>query len=89
MKTMLETEVRSPSQKASPQPVRPLLERLDTVTREDLAHLESTVAGRALQAAIDDEAKPVALYFRGRVIMAQPLNTRRFVRAIAPYLCFN
>lgn len=86
---MVELEIRTQETKASPQPVRPLLERLDTVTREDLARLELTAASRALQAAIDDEAKPLPLHFRGRVIMAQPVNTRRFVRAIAPYLCFN
>ncbi len=62
---------------------------IEPEVREELDRLEEEVRARVLHAAIDEEARPVALPFRGRVILARPLDTRRFIVAMAPYLCMN
>jgi len=57
--------------------------------REELDRLEERVRARVLHASVDETARPVALRFRGQVILARPIDTRRFVIAMAPYLCMN
>ncbi len=57
--------------------------------REELDRLEERVRARVLHVSVDEEARPVALRFRGRVILARPIDTRRFIAAMAPYLSMN
>ncbi len=57
--------------------------------REELDRLEARVRARVLHASVDETARPVPLRFRGQVILARPIDTRRFVIAMAPYLCMN
>ena len=57
--------------------------------REQLAHLESAIARMALEESVETEQPTLTLRYRGRVIQAQPINTRAFVRAMAPHLCMN
>ncbi|MBP7148277.1 MAG: hypothetical protein KBD01_12075 [Acidobacteria bacterium] len=68
---------------------QPLLGRLQAITRDDLARMEAGCAARAINAAIDEDAGPTVLTYGGRTVFARPLNTRRFVQAMARYLCFN
>ncbi|MFN7964179.1 MAG: hypothetical protein U0V87_00615 [Acidobacteriota bacterium] len=67
----------------------PLLERLEKVTREDLQRMEATVTSQVAMQAIDDSRPAVKLHHAGRTIVLQPIDTRRFVLAMAPHVCFN
>jgi hypothetical protein len=63
--------------------------RLEPASREDLERIERRCATHALLESVDPEAELVALRHRGRVLWARPIDTRRFIRAMAPYVCFN
>lgn len=67
----------------------PLLERLEKVTREDLQRMEAQVASEVALQAMDESRPAVKLRHAGRTIVAQPIDTRRFVLAMAPHVCFN
>ena len=64
-------------------------ERLEESSRDGLERFERGLAAQAIAAALESDSEPVALRHRGQVIWAQPLNTRRFVQAMAPHICFN
>ena len=66
-----------------------LVARARQATRADLARLEASVAVRVLPAAADVDGDGLALRYGGRTVLARPLNTRRFVLAMARHLCFN
>lgn len=55
----------------------------------DFERLENAIADRVLPAAVDHHARPVRIPYRGRTILALPLDTRRFVRAMARHLSMN
>ncbi len=67
----------------------PVTERCIEVTRKDLEHLEAGIAEEVLPACVDETQEPVKLRCMGRTIMAQPLDTRRFVRVMARYTSLN
>ena len=69
--------------------IRPLDAEWTPLDREQLAHLESAIARLALEESVETEEPTLTLRYRGRVIHAQPINTRAFVRAMAPHLCMN
>lgn len=66
-----------------------LPERCRVASREDLERLESGVSASVLLAAADESRPPVKIRYMGRTILAQPMDTRRFVREMAAYICFN
>jgi hypothetical protein len=55
----------------------------------DFERLENTIADEVMARAADPRAMPVRLGYRGRTILALPLDTRRFVRAMARHLSMN
>lgn len=66
-----------------------LPERCRVASREDLERLESGVSASVLLAAADESQAPVRIRYMGRTILAQPMDTRRFVREMAAHICFN
>ncbi len=58
-------------------------------TSADFSRLEERIAQRVLPLAADLEAAPVRLRVGSREIVAIPIDTRRFVRAMARHICFN
>jgi hypothetical protein len=73
----------------APERTETTLERLRTVTHAELQRLESAVALDAVSQSIDDDKPAVRLRCLGRVVMAQPLDTRRLVLSMAAYLSLN
>ena len=67
----------------------PVLERAFWAGRRDFARLEARVAACALPGAVDLGAEGLAIPCAGGVIVARPLDLRRFVRAMARHICFN
>ncbi len=55
----------------------------------DFSRMEERIAERVLPLAADFEAAPVRLRVGRREIVAIPLDTRRFVQAMAKHMCFN
>lgn len=69
--------------------IRPIEAEWQPIDREQLSHLESAIQKMALEESVETEEPTLTLRYRGRVIHAQPINTRAFVRAMAPHLCMN
>jgi len=67
----------------------PVLERAFWASRQDFARLEAQVAAGVLPAAVDPDAEGLAIPCAAGVIVARPLDLRRFVRAMARHMCFN
>ena len=65
------------------------LERFVPVDSERLVRLESSIAARVLPASIDAAGTAVRLRCGARTIVALPIDTRRFVRAMACHISFN
>lgn len=63
--------------------------RCRQASREELERLESGVSAQVLLSSADESRKPVPLRYMGRTILAQPLDTRRFIREMAVHICFN
>jgi len=57
--------------------------------QEDCERLEEEIREDVLSQCVDEHAAEVKIPFRGGYIVAQPLNTRRFVRAMARHISFN
>ncbi len=55
----------------------------------DFERLENAIADRVLGQVVDPRARPVHLRYRGRNVIALPLDTRRFVQAMARHLSLN
>jgi hypothetical protein len=66
-----------------------ILARLEPAERPSLEKLEHESLERVVSASIDHEAEPVALRAGERVLWVRPIDTRLFVRAMAPHVCFN
>jgi hypothetical protein len=72
------------------QPIEALpINGLAPLTREDLAQHEAAIAAMALEEAVDPDAAPVRIRFRGRTITARPIHLRRFIRCMAPHVSLN
>jgi hypothetical protein len=56
---------------------------------EDCERLEENIREDVLRRCVDEGAAKVRIPVRGGYILAQPLNTRRFVRAMARHISFN
>jgi hypothetical protein len=69
--------------------VSDLVARARQATRADLIQLEASVAVQVLSGAADPEGAGLPLRYGDRTVFARPLNTRRFVLAMARHLCFN
>ena len=70
-------------------PEQPLAERCKPASREDLEQLENGVSAQVLLASLDANAAPVSIRYKGRTILARPLDTRRFVQEMAAFISFN
>ncbi|HNX18979.1 MAG TPA: hypothetical protein PKG80_01775 [Acidobacteriota bacterium] len=72
-----------------------LLERAEPLatvrcaTHEETLRLEAEVAVQVLPLCARRGEAPVRIRFAGQTIVATPLDTRRFVRAMARFLSFN
>lgn len=87
MKTMYASAIMAWPEELTPS--QPLADRCQTAGTKDLEQLESGVAAQVLMASMDSEAEAVKIRFRGRTIMARPLDTRRFVQEMAAFVSFN
>lgn len=56
---------------------------------EDMLRLEAEVTAEVLDEVVDETAEEVSFAFLGRAIRARPIDTRRFVQAMARHICFN
>lgn len=63
--------------------------RLRPLDHETLNRMEAGLAASVLPACVDTQAAAVRLRAAGRTIVALPIDTRRFVRAMARHLCMN
>lgn len=68
---------------------RPPVEGLVPITREELLQQEAAITSMAIEESIDRESEPTRLRFRGREILAYRIDTRRFIRAMAPHVSMN
>jgi hypothetical protein len=66
-----------------------VMSRSEPATRDQLEAIERRAAVHAVVEAIESDTDLVPIHHRGRVIWARPINTARFVRAMAPHVCFN
>ncbi len=66
-----------------------ILARLEPAERPALEQLENESLDMVLSASIDHDAEPVAIRAAGRTHWVRPVDTARFVRAMAPHVCFN
>jgi hypothetical protein len=76
----------------SPVPSQPAAAPLDGVRpsrHQDFERLEASLRVQVLSECVDEDAPRVRIPVRGGTIMAQPLDTRRFVRAMARHISFN
>jgi len=82
-------EVLQADEPTQPSAAGVLPQRCRQASREELERLESGVSAQVLLSAADESRKPVLLRYMGRTILAQPLDTRRFIREMAVHICFN
>lgn len=66
-----------------------VLSRSEPATRDVLEAIERSAAVHAVVESVESDTELVPIHHRGRVIWARPINTARFVRAMAPHVCFN
>ncbi len=66
-----------------------ILARLEPAERTALERIESESLDMVLSASIDHDAEPLAIRTGGRTLWVRPVDTARFVRAMAPHVCFN
>lgn len=78
-----------PSYSATTGPTLVPLEGVRRATHEDFDRLEADVASDVISQALADDAPTVKIPFRGGYVLARPLDTRRFVRAMARHISFN
>jgi hypothetical protein len=82
----LDREYRSPM---PAQPAAAPLEGARAARHEDFERLEGSLRVEVLSRCVDESAPTVRIPFRGGYILARPLDTRRFVRAMARHISFN
>jgi hypothetical protein len=74
---------------AEPNQIDVLPERWTRVTSRELCDLETRIAARVLPVSADFTEEPVRLRFGQRTLVVVPLDTRRFVYAMARHISLN
>ncbi len=66
-----------------------LVDRSMRATAEHFRQMERQIAGRVLPGAVDVTGRPVTMQFGARQLVLLPLDTRRFVQAMARHISLN
>jgi hypothetical protein len=74
---------------AEPTQFEVLPERWTRITSNEIRTLESRIAARVLPVSADPAGEPVHLRFGERTLIVLPLDTRRFVQAMARHISLN